>query len=188
MPEVLTLTPLVGYTDAVESPCVVRMEGDHGEALRVQVGPVLHRFNVSVALKNSERATLDAFLAARTYEKTAFYWKPPATYTRTAVALGTGDGVATVFTIPTTGVEVRDYPINDATAVLKVNGVAVTATVSTSGRTFTATSPPALGTAVTADYTFMRLVRLEGGIEWTVENAAYDWNTASITLVEVVGD
>lgn len=188
MPEVLSITPLSGYTDATESPSLTVMAGDYGEALRVQVGPLLHRFTLSLAMTNAERAVVDEFFEDRVLDVGSFYWMVPATHTRTGVALGTGNGSNQSFPLPSSGAEQRDYPIEDATAVLKVNGTPVSATVDTDTRTFTAAVAPGLGTAVTADYTFYRLVRLEGGIEWTVVPANYDWNETGLVLVEVVGE
>src|SRR5688572_28360407 len=100
MPEVLSITPLAGYTYSEDTPHVVMSDGGVGQTVRRQVGPTLRRYNLSVALTNEERIVLDAFLRAREHEGESFYWSDPADHARTAVALGTGTGAQTVFSLP----------------------------------------------------------------------------------------
>ena len=137
MPEVLTISPLAGYSYERDIACATLMDGGAGESVRRQIGPTLRRYTLSISSTNSERSTIDAFFLARTYVKDAFYWSDPIEHTRTAVALGTGTGAQTVFSIPS-GETLLDYPINDATGILKVNGTPVSATVQTDARTITA--------------------------------------------------
>lgn len=187
MPEVLTLTPLAGYTYGEDTPHVVFMDGAVGQTVRRRIGPTLRRYNLSIALTNSERVTLDAFLRAREHMGTAFYWTDPADHARTAVALGAGNGVKTVFSLPS-GETLLDYPINDANAILKVNGTPVSRTVQTDARTITAAVAPAGGTTVTCDYHYCRIVRLGAPLEWTVETGNFSMNTTSLELIEVFED
>lgn len=184
MPEVLTITPLAGYGYSEDTECAVLTDGGAGESVRRQIGPTLRRYSLAVSATNSERLVIDAFFRARTYVKDAFYWSDPADHSRTAVALGTGTGAQTVFSIPS-GETLLDYPV---TATLKVNGSPVAATVQTDARTITAAVAPGLGTTVTADYDYYRKVRLASPYDWTVEAANFNKNEVSLEFTEVYGE
>jgi hypothetical protein len=114
-------------------------------------------------LTRSLRDDLVEFLTARGWEVESFFLREPLNgiYSRSSISIGTGDGSETEFTIPSTGENAGDYPIDDAHAIVYVSGSPVTVSaVNTEDRSFTLASPPAGSAPVTADYWFYRLVRL----------------------------
>lgn len=105
---------------------------------------------------------------------------------RTAVALGTGDGVSVTFSLPTTvtSEEYRYYP-QQGTVDGMVAGVSKPlASVSTDGRTITFSTAPGNGLAVTASYQGLRLVRLVDIDPVSSDDPA--WKRTGMTLAEEI--
>lgn len=156
-----------GYED--DRPVVVaRMAGGASEQRATTASRKLRRYTLRFRTTAATRLALDAFFEARGYTAESFLWKDLKDYSRTGITLSpaTGNGVATVFTIPTTGMYGGDYPIDQAGTLLKVAGVSVTRTVQTDARTLTAAAAPG-ASAITADYEFYKRVRLAGPYSWS---------------------
>jgi hypothetical protein len=116
-----------------------------------------------MSISRSEMLAVEAFLEARSWVVEAFFVREPRNgrYARTGVSIGTGDGVETVFSIPSSGDEAGDYPIDDANAIVYVDGSPVTvSSVDTEDQTFTLAAAATNLKPVTADYHYYRLVRL----------------------------
>lgn len=120
------------------------------------------RYSLPEELSDTDRKTIHAFLLARGWTESPFLFEDPKDAERTGVALeGAVNGSNTVFSLPTsdTDEDYRHFP-KQGSVVLKVAGSPVSvASVSTDGRTVTASAAPVSG-AVTADFTGLRLVRL----------------------------
>ena len=119
-------------------------------------------YSLPEQLDETDRDAIDAFVRARGVTRDRFLFEDPHEVARTAVALGTGDGSTTVFSLPTTPTDpdAGFYP-KQGTLVGKVDGVVATVTsYDTDARTVTFAAAPANGKPVTCDFTGLRLVRL----------------------------
>lgn len=190
MPQVFDEVPEVGYSYTDELPVSIRMDGGPFEESRTKLAALARR-RYSWNLKRDDcpgflRTDVDDFLVQlRFLQFEAFYLKDPKDYARTGVSLGTGDGAEVTFSLPSSGTESRDYPIDNANLVVYVNAVPATvSSVDTDARTVTMASPPGLGLAVTADYDFYRLCRVDGEFTWTsASSTSYD---TTVSIVEVL--
>lgn len=134
----------------------------------------------------AEALVVDEFFRLRNFQIESFLLKDPDQYARTGVALGTSTAGQTVFTIPTTTENARDYPVNDAHVVVYDDGTptGATVTVGVDARTFTLSVAPTAGSVMTADYWTYRRVRLVEGPTW--QKLAPDWLEGVVMLKEVV--
>lgn len=108
-------------------------------------------------------AAIRDFWIARRGPVELFYFRPRIDYAKTSVTpTGAVNGSNTVYTVPADATYGGDYPIDDANAVLTVNGTPVSKTVDTDGRTFTAAAAPAGGTTVRIAYYAYRKFRFVG--------------------------
>lgn len=188
MAEVFTELPFLPYSYRDEQPCAVLRDGGPYEEVRIKLADTSRRrYMFQVGRRNTQRQTVDTFLVrGRALQYDPFYFADPRDDALDDVSIGTGNGSATTFYLPTTGENRRFYPANDSSASITVNGspfVGVV-TVSTDGRSVTLGSAPANGHAVLFSGNVYRLCRLED-LSWTVEYA--DWGTAAISVVEVIG-
>lgn len=101
-----------------------------------------------------------AFWVTRRGPVNLFYFRPRINYAHANVTpTGLVNGANTVYTVPADVTYGGDYPIDDANAILTVNGTPVAKTVDTDGRTFTAAAAPAGGTTVRLAYWAYRRFR-----------------------------
>ena len=163
MPEVFDEIPEVGYSYTDLLPVSIRHDGGPYEESRTKLAPTARR-RYSWVLRRDDcpeflRTDVDDFLVRlRSLQYESFYLKDPKDALRTGVSLGTGTGAATTFSLPSSGQESRDYPIDNAALVVYVSGSPVTvSSVDTDARTVTLASPPGLGLAVTAAYEHYKL-------------------------------
>lgn len=134
----------------------------------------------------ADRLRVDAFLRSVGYEATSFLWRDPLDNQRDGVSLGSADGVATVFSLPTTGDARGDYPLDTAGTILRDDGAVINRSVQTDARTLTATGgAPVAASVMTADLAFLKRVRLDGRPRWVPlgEGAAF---STSLRFLEVV--
>lgn len=153
----------------------------------------LRSWKVPLRRTKAEALVVDAFFADPT---ATFYFQDPQVRRRTAVSLGSGDGAATVFALPSTATSenFRDYTKHDGAGagsgsptpvVVRVAGSPVTvASASRDGRTITLAVAPGLGQAVEADYDVVRLCRLDARPEWG--GIGTDWLQAVLAIREVM--
>lgn len=152
---------------------------------------VARRWKFVLPLDNDERAAVLEFLRDDlSFGTEPFLFMDGRDVQETALALGTGDGVATVFALPTTrsSLAYGHYPLNDASTVVKVAGTPVATgdrTIQVDARTVTLLSPPTLGQAVTLDYNYYRLCRIvQDSIDW--KGITSVWQTSEIEVEEVL--
>lgn len=179
--------PWRDYSVSDESVAVILRSGGPTEIMRRQVRnhprrrwrwSMPNRTNVS--LSTDQRHLIDAFLVtARLFSITPFLLHDPKDCRQTAVSVGTGDNVTTVFALPTSrsSAYFPHYPFDSssvltgitAATVVKVDGGAVSATVQTDARTVTlASAASTLGKAITVDYDFYRLCLFVGdSMDWS---------------------
>ena len=188
MAEVLSATPFPPYSYRDEQPCAVLRDGGPYEEVRVPLADISRRrYMFDLGRRNADRQTMDAFLVrARQLQYQSFYFPDPRDDALDGVSIGTGNGVAQTFYLPTTGENRRFYPADDDSASITVNGSPYVGevTVSTDGRSVTLASAPANGHAVLFSGNVYRLCRLDD-LSWSVDYV--DWATASISIVEVIG-
>lgn len=183
--------PEAGYSYTDELPVAILLDGGPHEEVRRKLAAVARR-RYQWRLRRDdcagfERTEVDDFLVRlRSLQFEAFFIKDPFDFAASGVSLGTGDGSATTFSIPSTAPELRHYPIDNAALVVTVAGSPATvASVDTEGRTITLASPPGVGAAVVAAYEYYRLVRLEGDLSWAhLGGATFE---GTVALVEVEG-
>lgn len=183
---IFTEVPFNGYQYRDEEQILVHRDGSAWEETRHVLTDISRRHYVlPMGRDNTERQTIDAWFAARHSQYEAFFFKDPLDAGLTNVSIGTGNGVATTFYLPTTGTNRRFYPVVTG-CVVKVSGSPVTvSSVSPDARSVTLASPPAGAAPVTITCDVYRLVRLED-LNWTHSHPRR-WD-ASITLVEVVSE
>ena len=152
----------------------------------------LRSWKVPLRRTKAEALVVDAFFADPT---ATFYFQDPQVR-RTAVSLGTGDGVTTTFSLPTgaTSENFRDYTKHDGAGpgtgsptpvVVRVSGSPVTvASVARDGRTITLAVAPGGSAPVEADYDVVRLCRLDARPEWA--GIGTDWLQAVLAIREVM--
>lgn len=187
---VLTEIPWFNYEVDVELPVVNLQDDGPFDEYRVALAPIARRrYTWKMERHLSERLVVDAFFEkARKLSYSPFLLSDPKDYERTAVAIGVSTG-GTVYSLPATGEEYRDYPVSGATFLVYDNGVlyaAGTVTVNTDARTFTLSVAIAAGHTVTASYQYYRLCRLDRAPSWS--GADTDWFTAQPTIVEILRD
>ena len=190
MPQHFDEVPEVGYSYTDELPVSIRKDGGPFEESRTKLGALARR-RYSWKLRRDDcvgflRTDVDDFLVQlRSLQFESFYVKDPRDAFRSGVSLGVGDGATVTFSLPSVGTESRDYPIDNASLVVYVAAVPVTvSSVDTDARTVTLASPPGIGLAVTADYDFYRLCRVDGEFAWTGQSStSFD---TSVSIVEVV--
>jgi hypothetical protein len=179
------LPEIDGYEAQDELPVVVFRYAGRGVEQRAALQALARRrYSWPLRRTKTERATVDEFLRLRNYSVEAFYVEDPHQYARTGVSLGTSVTSQTVFPLPTTGENSRDYAANDSHVVVYDDGTPVTVSaVGTDARTFTLASAPAAGSVMTCDYWAYRLVRLLEPPSWAALGP--DWLEAVLRLQEV---
>lgn len=186
---VLTEVPWVDYGYSDDMPLEVQAERGAFFTDRYQLADITRRtYTLPFWRTTAERASFDAFFAGSTVLSTwgAWLFEDPKDAAQTAVSLGTGNGSATTFSLPTTGNGRRYYP-KQGSVVVRVSGSPVTvSSVDTDGRTVTLASPPAGAAPVEADFTGLRLVRLLAPYTWQAVDQGW-WNT-TLSVQEVVTD
>lgn len=174
----------VGWRD--DLPVMLLRDGGPEEVVAEQLAPLAaRRWRWPFEMSAPQRQAVDAFLVqARKLGTEAFYILDPHDAQRTAIALGTGNGAQVIWPLPSTLASEyrRDFPVDEAATLLKVNGVSVTRTVQVDARTLTAAVAPGVGTTVTADYRAYRKVRIASPIDWSGVTAV--WVGAELELVE----
>lgn len=183
-----TYVPLHPYHYGDERPVLVARMSGGAEQRAATLSRRLRTYRLGFRTVAATRLAIDDFFEARGYSLESFLWKDLKDYARTGVTLvpAVGDGAETVFSLPKTGINGGDYPIDQASTLLKVAGVSVGAnrTVQTDARTITATGgAPAGGAAITADYEYYKRVRLDGTVQWA--EPVFGVFTTEISLVEV---
>lgn len=140
-----------------------------------------------------DRTTINAFfLTGRQLGAQAFLIRDPKDVRQTALNIGTGDGVETVFYLPTTASNAAypHFPYDDSTTVAYVDGVAIATanrTIDTDLRKVTFSSPPANTKPVTLSYDFYRLAMFESpSLEWTKGDSVSIWTEVAPSIVEIV--
>lgn len=182
--QILTFVPVLPYAPRLRDPATIaEFDGSPLTARAAALERAYRVYNVRRRMNAAAWATFLAFWEARRGAVSLFYWKDPLEYARTAVALGTGDGVQTDWPIPVGSPYGGDFPIDDANAILKVNGTPVSKTTDTDGRSFTAAVAPGAGTTVTADYWYYRRVRF-GSDELGLSHPAVGTYEVAVELVE----
>ncbi|MCA9640786.1 MAG: hypothetical protein KC492_08815, partial [Myxococcales bacterium] len=116
MPEVFDELPVVGYSYTDELPASIRRDGGPFEESRTKLAAIARRKYAWKLRRDDcigwERTEVDDFLVRlRSLLLEAIYVKDPRDYYRTGVSLGSGTGSLSVFPLPATGTESRDYPI-----------------------------------------------------------------------------
>lgn len=188
MPLELEECPWFDYSYRDEAPVlVVNADGPY-RSDRYLFGLTRRVYSWHVRRTDAERLAIDDFLVrARSVSHESFYVLDPYDPIRTAVSLGNGDGVKTVFTLPTTGEESRFYPKDDALLVVRVSGAPVTvSSVDTDGRSVTLAAPPAGAAPVEIDFSGLRLCMLSAPTEWKGAGAA--WFDATLAIEEILSD
>lgn len=179
-----TWVPLHPYGSGDSRPTVVARMSGGGEQRASVLSRELRRYEMRFRVTTTVKQAIAAFFTARGQTLESFLFKDLKDYARTGVtpSPATGNGVATVFTLPLTGTYAGDYPIDDGNAILKAGGSPVTKTVQTDARTMTAAAAPG-ASAITMDYHYYRRVRLESAFAWS--EPIYGVWEASFALVEV---
>lgn len=184
---VLTTDPIVPYAPVPVDPAIV---AEYAGSPLTSRASELDRALMSYPLRfrgiEAKRLALLAFWRARRGPVGLFYFRDRLDYTRTGIVpTGLVNGSNTVFTIPVGDPYGGDFPIDDANAVLTVNGTPVSKTVGTDERTFTAAVAPAGGTTVLLAYTYYRKVRFLGD-RFPLTNPAVGTFEVALDLMEEV--
>ena len=161
--------PEIGYSYEQDFPVVVLRYAGTGTEQRATRQAIGYRRYVWPMRKTaSERALVDTFFRLENYQVNAFYVRDPRDHARTGVSLGTSVSGQTAFSLPSSGENLRDYPISTATATVYDDGspTATTVTWDTDRRVAVLSTSPTSGSVMTADYHFYRLVRLNGTVSW----------------------
>lgn len=182
----LTL-PTYSYRD--DLPVCVRMGNVPWSERRHKLADISRRrYSFPLERTNDERQDVDDFLVrARLLAQDAFLLQDPRDDALTGVSLGTGNGSATTFSLPTAlGSEHRRFYVKESTLVVKVSGTPVSvASVNVDARTITLSAAPANLAPVTADFTPYRLCRLES-LEWSGQTN--NWFSGSAEIVEIISE
>ena len=141
-------------------------------------------FVLPLRSRRSEALAVDEFWRTNSYGAKAVLVRDPRLGTRTGVSLGTATSNQTVFSLPSTGENSRDYPIGglSSTTIYDDAVGATISTINTQSRTVTLTVAPASDSVMTADYRFYRKVRLVAEYRW--KSLGVDWLTTQMNLVE----
>ncbi len=187
MAEVFTEVPEVGYSYRDDFPVSILTDGSPFEERRTALSDISRRqYMWPLGRTNEERLVIDAFLRARYFASEAFYILDPRDTGFVDVALGTGTGAATTFSLPSTGENRRFYPAASG-LVVKVSGSPSTVnTVNLDARTVVMASPPSNLAPVTLTCDVYRLVRLMDAPDWQQVEPAY-WR-CTLMLQEVVSE
>lgn len=179
-----TQIPLHPYEWQADRPVLRAPMAGGGEQRASLLSRALHRYILRFRVSSAGRAAMDAFFEARGWTLESFLWKDLKTYQRTAIDIGTGDGVEDTFVLPKTGVYGGDYPA--APFQLYVGASPVSGTVDTDARSFTYADPPAAAAVLTASYEFLRRVKLDGPYTWEERVFGIFWT--ELVLQEVVAN
>ena len=180
-----TELPEMTYGAEDKLPVLINRYAGAGREQRAALESIgRRRYVVGLRRDEAERATVDEFFRLRNYEVTAFYFKDPDYSARTGVSLGTSTAAQTVFDLPSTGENSRDYPVDDANFIVYDDGSPATvAAIDSDARQVTRSSSPTAGSVMTADYHAYRLVRLVGTFQW--RKLAPDFYETALDLMEV---
>ena len=183
--------PWANYSYSDVLPVAVLRDGGPFDEARVKLASISRRkytWNLlrSETCSGYRRIDVDDFLVrARDLMYESFYVKDPRDFARTGVTLTQVSGL--VYTLPTsiTSENYRDYPIDDGNVQVYDGGSPANhASVDTDGRTITLSGAP--GGAVTGDYHYYRLCRLDGEFTWTTTSNV--WAETAPVIVEIVRD
>lgn len=184
---VFTESPSPNYPYEDQHLVSIRVDGKPWQERRTRLCDISRRrWSFPLGRPSADRVSVDDFVTrARAVQYEAFLMADPRDYAITGVALGTGDGSTTTFSLPTTG-ENRRYYARQGTLVGRVNGApASVASYSTDGRTVTFTAAPANGTTLTCDFTGLRLCRVES-LSW--QGQTNNWFEGSLEIVEIISE
>lgn len=134
-------------------------------------------------LTKAEKQSLEAFLIAVDWRRVAFLLKDPKDYEAAGTALTLVSG--TTYALPTAIGDAASghYPIDDANVQAYDGGSPVShSAVDQEARTITLSVSP--GGAVTADYHFERLVKLQEALP--MQGQKIDWYRAAPMFVEII--
>jgi hypothetical protein len=182
-------SPWIDYGYGVDRAVAEIRNGRPGFVRTVELEPLERRvWTIPERLATTDRQAIEAFLRARGWTRDPILIEDPKDGARAGVALepAVGDGVRTVFSLPTTTAseEYRHYP-KQGSVVGRVAGAPATlAGVDTDARTITFAAPPGNGLAVTADFTGLRLVRLRAAPQ--MRGQTVDWFEYAVDLEEVL--
>lgn len=182
---VLTETPDIAFTSIDARATSVLKYAGRGREQRATLEPIgRRRYGLPFKRTASEMATFNAFFLARGGIVEPFYFQDPKDSFQTAIDLGTSIASQTEFFLPTTGEDQRWYPIDNASLVVKDDGVPVSvASVDTDARSVTLSAVPTVGSVMTLDCNAYRLVRLVAPFEW--RGLAPDFFATELELIEV---
>jgi uncharacterized protein (TIGR02217 family) len=158
--------PLHPYDYGDERPSVVARMSGGAEQRAASLSRKLRTYTLRFRTTAATRLALDTFFEARGYTVESFLWKDLKDYTRTGVAIGTGDGATTAFVLPKTGTYGGDYPLTSGVQLYSA-GSPVAGSATTDTRTLTYNAAPAGAAALTADYSFYKRVRLLDRFTWS---------------------
>jgi len=178
--------PEIGYSYDQDFPvAIIRYAGVGTEQRATRQTIHYRRYAWPMRKTAAERALVDTFFRIENYQVNAFYLRDPRDNARTGVSLGTSVSGQTAFSLPSSGENLRDYPISTATATVYDDGVATTSTVTWSEdrRVAVLSTSPTSGSVMTADYHYYRKVRLQGTLSWKA--LAPDFYEASPEFWEV---
>ncbi len=183
--EIFTEIPELTYNSGDVLPVEVLTFAGSGREQRAALESKARRRYVWLMRRTkAERLVIDEFFRTANFEVTAFYVKDPDYFARTSVSLGTSILAQTVFDLPATGENSRDYPVDDANFIVYDDGSPVAvASIQTDARTVTTSASPTAGSVMTGDYHAYRLVKLAAPFRWN--KLAPDWYECSPELMEV---
>jgi len=145
------------------------------------------RYTWPLRRQSTDKTAIKEFFRLRSQTVEAFYIQDSESdeCARTGVSLGTSILAQTVFTLPTSGENSRDYAADDANVVVYDDGSPVAvASMDTDARTFTLSASPTAGSIMTCDYHAYRLVHLVAPFSW--KRLAPDFFSAAPEFEEVV--
>lgn len=182
--QIFAETPLHPYAWETSRPVLKASMAGGGEQRASLLSRALTRWTLRFRGNDAKRETIDAFFEARGWTLESFLWQDLKRYTRTGIAIGTGDGLETTFALPSTGLYGGDYPA--APFQLYAAAAPVAGTVDTDARSFTYAAPPAAAAALTVDYAYLRRVKLDGPYTWT--EPVFGVYFTELVLVEIPAD
>jgi len=186
--EIFDYCPELDYSFVDVQPAVLFEYAGNGSQQRATLQPIARRtYTWPLRRQDVDRAAITEFFRVASQTVTAFYIKDPkeSEHARTGVSLGTAGVAQTVFDLPATGENQRDYIVDDANVIVYDDGNPVTvASVDIDARTITLSAAPANLSVMTADYHAYRLVHLVSEPSWS--GLGPDYFSATAEFQEVV--
>lgn len=176
----LTLTPSYTHGVALNQRVAITPFESGAEQRRLLWTRPRYSFALSfLHMDETKRRMLHSFWKARKGMYETFDWEEPTLSPVESEDVGTGDGSDTTFSLEFRNVSAYTIYVNDAE---QTEGVDYSIVAATGAITFTA--PPALGAAITADYTHKFSVRFASPLQ--IENVSYQIYNARVQLIEVI--